>query len=59
MNPTPAIVPLAAVTIDAVELVRVDLPLVRPFTTSFGRQTRRETLLVRVRTPRRTGGARS
>lgn len=46
-----AITPLAGVAIDAVELVRVDLPLVRPFTTSFGRQTRRETLLVRVRTP--------
>jgi o-succinylbenzoate synthase len=47
--------PLPAVEIDAVELVRVDLPLVRPFTTSFGRQTRRETLLVRVRTPEADG----
>lgn len=40
--------PLAPVTIRAVDLVRVRLPLVRPFTTSFGRQTDRDALLVRV-----------
>jgi o-succinylbenzoate synthase len=55
-RPAPAPLPtLAGVAIEAVELVRVDLPLVRPFTTSFGRQTRRETLLVRVRTPEADG----
>lgn len=36
--------------IDAVELHRVGMPLVRPFETSFGVQTAREVLLVRVRT---------
>lgn len=56
LPPPPSPLPvLDAVTIEAVELVRVDLPLVRPFTTSFGRQTRRETLLVRVRTPHGDG----
>ena len=34
--------------VDEVELRRVDLPLVRPFTTSFGTQTSRDVLLVRV-----------
>jgi o-succinylbenzoate synthase len=34
----------------AVELHLVGMPLVRPFETSFGRQTEREVLLVRVRT---------
>lgn len=53
--PSSPLPPLLAVSIDAVDLVRVDLPLVRPFTTSFGRQTRRETLLVRVRTPQADG----
>jgi o-succinylbenzoate synthase len=55
---TPPTSPLGAVpsvSVEAVELVRVDLPLVRPFTTSFGRQTRRETLLIRVRTPEADG----
>lgn len=36
--------------IDAVELHRVGMPLVRPFETSFGVQTARAVLLVRVRT---------
>jgi o-succinylbenzoate synthase len=36
------------VRIDAVELVRVRLPLVRPFRTSFGVQHERDALLVRV-----------
>ncbi|WP_084704537.1 o-succinylbenzoate synthase [Phaeacidiphilus oryzae] len=34
--------------IDLVELLRLDLPLVAPFRTSFGTQTRRDVLLVRV-----------
>ena len=34
--------------VDEVELRRVDLPLVAPFTTSFGTQTDRDVLLVRV-----------
>ena len=36
--------------VHAVELHRVAMPLVRPFETSFGRQTARDVLLVRVRT---------
>jgi O-succinylbenzoate synthase len=36
--------------IESVELHRVGMPLVRAFETSFGRQTAREVLLVRVRT---------
>jgi O-succinylbenzoate synthase len=36
--------------IEAVELVQVDLPLVRPFRTSFGTETVRAALLVRLRT---------
>lgn len=39
-----------ATRIDAVELHRIEVPLVRPFETSFGRETVREALLVRVRT---------
>lgn len=35
--------------IDAIELHRLRMPLVRPFETSFGRQETREVLLVRVR----------
>nr|WP_066039611.1 o-succinylbenzoate synthase [Herbiconiux solani] len=34
--------------IEAIELHRIAMPLVRPFETSFGRQTAREVLLVRV-----------
>lgn len=41
--------------IDAVELRRIRLPLVSPFRTSFGTQTEREVLLVRVRTPESDG----
>ncbi|MCU1438353.1 MAG: family N-acetyltransferase [Naasia sp.] len=37
-------------SIRAVELHRVAMPMVRPFETSFGRQTARDVLLVRVRT---------
>jgi O-succinylbenzoate synthase len=36
--------------VETVELHRVAMPLVRPFETSFGRQTARDVLLVRVRT---------
>lgn len=39
---------LAPVEIAEIALVRVNMPLVRAFTTSFGRQSRREALLVRV-----------
>ncbi len=50
---SPALAPLAAlpaVEVAAVELLTVELPLVVPFTTSFGRQTSREIPLLRVRT---------
>ncbi|MCH7889425.1 MAG: o-succinylbenzoate synthase, partial [Proteobacteria bacterium] len=40
---------LPPVTLDHVELVRVHLPLVRPFRTSFGVQHVRDALLVHVR----------
>ena len=40
--------PDAGVTIDAVELRRIELPLVTPFQTSFGTWTFRDVLLVRV-----------
>jgi O-succinylbenzoate synthase len=36
--------------IERIELHRIDVPLVRPFETSFGRETVREVLLVRVLT---------
>jgi O-succinylbenzoate synthase len=39
------------VKLNAVELHRAELPLVSPFRTSFGSQTRRDVLLVRVETP--------
>ncbi len=38
------------VELEAVELHRIGMPLVRPFETSFGRQTAREVLLVHVLT---------
>ncbi len=41
---------LEPVEVSEIALVRVTLPLVRAFTTSFGRQSRREALLVRVTT---------
>jgi O-succinylbenzoate synthase len=41
---------LPAVAIAAVELRRIDLPLVTPFRTSFGTQLHRDILLVHVRT---------
>ena len=40
----------AATRIEAIELHRVEVPLVRPFETSFGRESVREVLMVRVRT---------
>jgi O-succinylbenzoate synthase len=43
------------VKIEAVELRRVDMPLVRPFRTSFGEQTARDVLLVGVVTDEGTG----
>lgn len=42
-------------TIEAIELHRLEVPLVRPFETSFGRETAREVLLVHVRTDRGDG----
>ena len=39
---------LPDIRIEAVELVRVEMPLIRPFRTSFGRMTLRDALLVRV-----------
>jgi O-succinylbenzoate synthase len=39
-----------ATRIDGIELHRLEVPLVRPFETSFGRETVRELLLVHVRT---------
>ena len=41
--------------LEAVELRRVSLPLVTPFRTSFGTQTVRDALLVRVITPSAEG----
>jgi O-succinylbenzoate synthase len=49
MTPAPSS-PLMPVTLEGIELHRIGMPLVRPFETSFGRQTAREVLLVRVRT---------
>jgi O-succinylbenzoate synthase len=43
------------VKVDSVELRRIALPLVSPFRTSFGTQTARDVLLVRVRTPEAEG----
>jgi O-succinylbenzoate synthase len=43
------------VEIEAVELHRIAMPLVRPFETSFGRQTARDVLLVRVLTAQGEG----
>ena len=40
--------PLPPIAVADVDLVRVAMPLVRPFTTSFGRQTQRTVLLLRV-----------
>ncbi|BDZ53933.1 hypothetical protein GCM10025870_10060 [Agromyces marinus] len=49
--------PVRAPVIEAVELHRLEVPLVRPFETSFGREVGREVLLVRVRTDRGDGWA--
>ncbi len=46
----PIVRPAAPVVIDAVELRVLHLPLVSPFTTSFGTETEREVIIVRVRT---------
>lgn len=47
-TPPDAALPERGITIDAVELRRVELPLVTPFQTSFGTWTFRDVLLVRV-----------
>jgi O-succinylbenzoate synthase len=44
-----SVAPLPPVTLELVELVRVHVPLVRPFRTSFGTQDARDVLLVHVR----------
>jgi o-succinylbenzoate synthase len=46
---SPTLPPIEPVEVTGVDLVRLSMPLVRPFTTSFGRQTERRVLLVRVR----------
>ncbi|GGR31736.1 o-succinylbenzoate synthase [Agromyces mediolanus] len=46
-----------ALGLEAIELHRIEVPLVRPFETSFGRETVREALLVRVRTAAGDGWA--
>ena len=43
--------------IDSVELRRIAMPLVSPFRTSFGSQTQRDILLVRVRLADASGGS--
>ncbi len=40
--------PLPPIAVECIDLVRVELPLIRPFRTSFGTQTSRDILLVRV-----------
>lgn len=47
--------PLDPVAVEEVALVRLVRPLVRPFRTSFGTQTHRELLLVRVRSGEHEG----
>ncbi|MFO7777243.1 MAG: o-succinylbenzoate synthase [Nitriliruptoraceae bacterium] len=47
---------LAPIAVTAIDLVRVSMPLVRPFTTSFGRQSERDVLLVRVTADRTDAG---
>ncbi|MEO2134500.1 o-succinylbenzoate synthase [Microbacterium sp.] len=46
----PLVRPAAPVRLDAIELRVLHLPLVSPFTTSFGTETVREVIVVRVRT---------
>jgi O-succinylbenzoate synthase len=41
--------------VDAVELIRIRIPLVAPFRTSFGTQSDRDVLLIRVNTPNGEG----
>jgi o-succinylbenzoate synthase len=48
--------PLPPVELSSIELVRVAMPLVRPFRTSFGTQTARDVLLVHVTDPDGTDG---
>src|SRR5918994_715374 len=43
--------PAAAVTLDGVELRVLQIPLVSPFTTSFGTETVREVIIARALTP--------
>jgi len=41
---------VSALTLEAVELIRIRLPLVAPFETSFGVQTERDILLLKALT---------
>ncbi len=45
------------VTLDAVELRVLQIPLVSPFTTSFGTETVREVVIVTAETPTGADGA--
>lgn len=54
-SPVPSSWENAAVKLTEVELRRVTLPLVAPFRTSFGTQTKRDILLVKVTTPQAEG----
>jgi len=47
----PLIRPAAPVTLDAVDLRVLHMPLVSPFTTSFGTETVREVIIVTAETP--------
>ena len=49
-RPAHNIGPLSPLTLEAVELFRIRLPLVAPFETSFGTQTERDILLLKART---------
>ena len=53
--PPPVSLPPPPVRIEGVELVRLELPLVRPFRTSFGTEHTRDVLLVRARTTHADG----
>ncbi|WP_394278961.1 o-succinylbenzoate synthase [Microbacterium sp.] len=46
----PIVTPAAAVTLDEIEMRVLQIPLVSPFTTSFGTETVREVIIVRART---------
>ncbi len=55
----PLLQPAPVVTLDAVELRVLHLPLVSPFTTSFGTETVREVVVVAAETSDGRGWGRS